>query len=273
MGARTVAAIGLGVLAACSGGQSTPTSTELRFSGTAPRADFLVEYAQSIGWGSADLERNYSARFSLTAIGMDGGQTRLLATLDSLSVVHATPHGRGLVDARHLVGVEFELSLPAKGGRPAYPENTPVLLMPGNLEGELSVSRFMDFAFPALPEDAVGTGDSWTGESTHPHVEAHVHTTAAMTTEYQLTGWEVVDGVECARIEGRMAGEVTAAPSDLYGSTVEFTGTIEGEFTWMFDPTGGALVSVEGQTTSDGTLTVDGEATPIRQQTQIRIAR
>ncbi|MDH3734671.1 MAG: hypothetical protein OEU54_14170 [Gemmatimonadota bacterium] len=268
-----VLAVGLPALFACSADSSSREPVELRFAGDAPEATFVVDYDQEIAWGIATLERTYGARYALTGLGSEDGDVRLGARLDSLFVVHSTPHGRGVVDARHLEGAEFQLSVPTSGGRPGYPDDAPVLLMPGNLEGELSVGRFMDFAFPALPEESVGVGDTWVAESEHPHVEAHVHATARVRTEYRLAGWEVVDGVECARIEGRLTGDVVAAPYEQYGATVEFSGTLEGDVIWLFDVEAGALVSATGETSSDGMLTSDGTTSTIRQQTRIGIAR
>ncbi len=263
------AGAGMSCLAACSGGAGVDGPLELRFAADGEPTAYVATYEQDIEWGSAHLERRYGIRYTLDRA--DG--SRVAVHLDSLGLVVSTPHGRQALDTRHLVGSEFELAIDAIDGRPTYPADTPLLEMPGVLEGEVSIRRLMDFGFPELPDGPIQVGDRWTAQSTRPQVEAHVAATAVFTTDYHFSGWETIDGVDCARIEANVAAEVSVVPYDLHGATVEFAGTLAGDLTWFFDPSTEVLVRLTGETLSDGMLTVAGNATPIEQSTRIRIEK
>jgi len=268
------AAVALAV-AACSGGTGSGGSVELRFEAGAASRTYVASYEQDLEWGSAAIERRFGARYTVAGTGATpaapGAATAsdagLRLRLDSLAIVVTLPHGRQAFDTRHLVGDEIDLSVASRGGRPGWPDDLPTLEI-GMMEGRVSLDRLLDFGFPELPEGPVAVGERWTGSATAPDVEANVHATAAVTTEYELAGWETVDGVQVARIVGRLAGDVSAADP---GQATDFAGSLEGTLTWRFDPAAGALVDMSGETTSEGVLTVSGNESTVRQRTRVRI--
>jgi hypothetical protein len=273
---RCSAAVLLAALvAACSerGASEVATPIQLAFSGTAAPSSYLISYEQDIGWGSADLERRYGARIGLAGSGMTEGGVRLSARLDSLGIAQSTPHGRVAQDTRHLVGSEFDLVVATHGGPPTYSAGAPLYEMPGQLEGELAIQRLLDFGFPVLAQGLATPGAAWGVAGAAPYVAAHMHATATTTTDYVFLGHETIDGVDVVRIEGRMTGRVHAPEHDRYGTPTSFEGTIEGEFTWLFDPAEGSLYSMTGTTNSQGTMTAGGNESPIRQETRVRIER
>lgn len=277
--ARCGAAVLLAALVAACGGNGerganeVATPVQLAFSGTATPTSYRISYEQDIGWGSADLERRYGARIELTGSGMAEGGVRLSARLDSLGIAQSTPHGRVAQDTRHLAGSQFDLVVASHGGPPTYSAGAPLYEMPGQLEGELAIQRLLDFAFPVLAQGLATPGAAWGVAATYPYVAAHMHATATTRTDYVLLGHETVDGVDVVRIEGHMTGRVHAPEHDRYGTPTSFEGTIEGEFTWLFDPAEGNLHSMTGTTNSQGTMTAGGTDSPIRQETRVRIER
>lgn len=243
----------------------------MTFAANGQTTTYLAEYSQDIQWGSANLERRYGARYALTGLGGGDGGPQVSVRLDSLGVVVSTPHGRQVLDTRHLVGSEAEMAISGRGGIPLYADSFPVFEMAGVLEGEVPLSRLMNYGFPDLPDRPVQVGDSWTTHSSRPQIEAHLHLTANLTTEYRFEGWETVDGVDCVRIEGRMVGEMTTRGQIRYGVSHDYTGTLQGSLTWFFDPSTGTLVGMTGEESSDGVMTTETAETPIKQYTQIQI--
>ena len=90
-------------------------------------------------------------------------------------------------------------------------------------------------------------------------------------TEYRFTGWETIDGVDCARIEARVAGKMTAQAVLQYGQRADYTGTLEGQATWYFDPDTGSLLRMSAEESSNGLLTTGDKETPIQQHTRVAI--
>ena len=128
--------------------------------------------------------------------------------------------------------------------------------------------------FEALEADhPVEVGDTWTAESSREHVEAQLTMPATFTTEYRFAGWETIAGVDCVRIEGRVAGGMEGTGEQHLGPALEYSGTLEGRITWLFDPIAGAVVQASGEETSEGILTAGAAETPIKQTTLIEIDR
>ncbi len=265
-------AVGAGLLAvvACAPGQDEGP-LELRLAVNGNPSTYVADYQQDIDWAGTGLERRFGARYTLVGAGDGVGADRTTVRLDSLAAVMSTPHGRQVFDTRHLVGIEFELAISERGGIPQYPEDAPVLDMGPMMEREVSLSRLMNFGFPELPSDPVQVGDTWTTHSSRPQVEAVVHLMAEVTTEYRFAGWETVDGVDCARIEGRIAGEMEGLVGSEDDPAFTYAGTLQGNATWLLDPISGTLMSMTGDETSDGVLTQGEKETPIQQITRIQI--
>jgi hypothetical protein len=260
------------ILGGCGGGSGSVA--QMRFAPDAPPYSYVASYEQDVEWGAAEIERRYGARVTIpastrTAAAADG---RIRARLDSLGVAITIHGGRQAFDTRHLAGAELEMRIPPGGGPPTYFGDVPALEI-GMLEGRVSLDRLLDLGFPDLPPGPAAVGDRWSAEWTRPMIEAHVAATATITVDYELAGWDTIDGVECARIEGRLTGPITAGSAESEADATRYSGTVEGTLTWHFDPEAGSVVAMAGETASDGTLTVSGNDSRVRQVTRIRIER
>ena len=243
---------------------------DLRFASSDEPATYLASYEQDIDWGGAEVARRFGARYTVTAVGPGDGSLPATVRLDSLGVGVSSPHGRNVFDTRHLAGTEFEVRIPERGGIPVY-QDEPVFDMGAALERQVHLSRLVNYAFPELPDHPVEVGDSWTTQTSRQQVEAYLSMPADLTTEYRFAGWEVVEGVRCAKIEGNLASQMTAHAQLGDGQDVSYTGTLEGQATWLFDPGSGTLVRMTAEESSDGLLTQGEKDTPIRQHTQVQI--
>lgn len=264
---RAAVVVGAASILACAGESGGPA--ELRFEADGPPRTYLASYEQDVEWGAAAIERQYGARLTLSASGSPADATaRMRARLDSLGVAITIHGGVQSFDTRHLAGAEFEMLIPPGGGPPTYFGEIPQLEI-GMLEGRVTLDRLLDFGFPDLPSGPAAVGERWTAEWTLPIVEANVAATTTITVDYELAGWDTIDGVECARIEGRLSGDTSAAGPGHGGGSSDYAGTLAGSLTWHFDPGSGAIVRMSGETASDGTLTVSGNESRIRQATRL----
>ena len=268
------AGAGLLVLAGCSGDAEAGVEAplDLRFAASSEPYTLVAEYEQDIAWGTSEVLRRYGARYTFIVIGDGDGGLPASVRLDSLRVGMSSPHGRQVFDTRYLAGSEFKVTIPERGGTPAY-ESEPVFEMAGMLEGQVEISRLMNYGFPELPDRRVNVGDSWTTSTSRPQVEAYLTMPAELTTEYRFAGWETVEGVECVKIEARLAGEMTARAVLQHGQQADYTGSLQGQATWFFDPAAGVLMRMSGVESSDGLLTTGEKETPIKQETRIEIRR
>jgi hypothetical protein len=268
------AAAGLLAFAACSAdveaGEEEPL--DLSFAAFSEPRSYVAEYQQDIEWGTSEVQRRYGARYTFTRVGEGAGGLSATAVLDSLGVGVSSPHGRQVFDTRYLAGSEFALTISERGGAPAY-DAEPVFDMTGMLEGTVTLSRLMNYGFPELPDHPVTVGDSWTSRSARSQVEAYLTMPASIETEYSFTGWETIDGVDCARIEARIVGKMTAQAVLQHGQRADYTGTLEGHATWHFDPDAGSLLQMSGEESSDGLLSTGQKETPIKQHTRVEIRR
>jgi len=263
-------AIGLAAVTACSGGTGTQGPVDLRFaSGSAP-VTYRTVYQQSIEWGEALVVRTYRVRYVMAAGVGPAAPGPMDVVLDSMGVTVSTPHGQQTLDTRHMIGTEFTITLPQRGGTPTYTDE-PVFEMPGVLEQRVTLSRLMDYGFPHLPDHPVNVGDTWSATWSRPQIEVQLTMPAELTTEYTLTGWETVDGVDCVRIVGRVTGAMSSRTERSEGPAIKYAGTLEGELTWLFDPVAGRVLRVSGEESSDGVLTSGAADTAIRQTTTIEI--
>jgi hypothetical protein len=182
---------------------------------TASGVSYASELTQSVTWHSAlrelQGERTYRIGFTITTAAPAGDSIRATARVDSMRAVMDSPHGRQVIDTRRMVGNTFALTYAQRGG-PANYSDVPVADF-GMLGGAFPASTLIDYAFPAMPDHAVKTGDSWQHTWTRRQVDATSGTLAQITTLYTLLAFEKLDGAVVARVQVSSKGELSADTS------------------------------------------------------------
>lgn len=265
-----------GVVACSAGGGGDGASpVELRFAlADGEPLSYSAEYRQDVlldmGDHAMEAGRRYEARYTITGAGSADGHHQGSVRLDSLRIAVTTAQGRQAFDTRHLIGDEFEMTVGEAGGAPAYGGDVPALDLGPMLGGEVGPTLLMDFGFPQLPDRPVSAGDTWQGTIHRTHVEGILAVTAELTATYTLAGWETANGVECARIEASISGDLSGL-TEQHGASFDYSGTLQGTRVWLFDPSSGSVVRMDGEESTDGRMTSESVDAPVEQLTTVHI--
>jgi AraC family transcriptional regulator len=205
---------------------------------------------------TTDIEFDQSLTFTVAPGAMGDQGQELDVTIDSFEITMSTPQGTMSPATDHLTGKGFAMALDAKGKESGC-ENADGLTYVVPQSGEQSLSgQFCEF-FNELPEGMVKVGDTWESNVTvnegGPDADVRIDITSMNT----LSGFELVGGYDCARVESEFDGTVKGTGAQG-PATFVMTGTIEGSGTWHFAYKEGILVSDFSMGTSDGEITVQG---------------
>jgi hypothetical protein len=148
--------------------------------------------------------------FSTEAKGKKGNDLAIGVTVKSMHVSMASPQGELVPDTSTVTGKSFDMTVSAIGEESDLEGAASVRYDLGPA-GDRGLTAEFSNIFPDLPGRPIAIGDSWTTttDATEDTGQASIH--ISIENINTLTGFETIDGRECARI------------------AVEFTGTLEGE--------------------------------------------
>ncbi|MBD3349837.1 MAG: hypothetical protein GF400_11680 [Candidatus Eisenbacteria bacterium] len=204
----------------------------------------------------AEVRFDQDLRFTIVPGAREKERQALSITIEGFAIEMVTPQGPMSPPTDHLAGEGFRMALGPRGQEYDC-ENAEELtyLAPDSGEQNLS-SQFCEF-FPDLPDGPVVVGDTWESEMTIDEGTGDSGVTLSIQSLNTLTGFEEMDGHECARIESEFTG--TAQGSGTQGpATITITGTIEGSGTWHFAYEEGLVVSDFSMGVSEGEVIVEG---------------
>ncbi len=258
-----------GAAASC-GGDAGPVEMLYMYTAGQP-VEYVTTYQQAIevDMGNQPMTATRDFRVGFT---LDGENV----TLDSLRAAIISAQGRQAIDSRHLVGDNWVMHVPPRGGAPHYMGETPAVNMGAMSGGELPTAWLVDYTFPHLPTGAVEPGATWSSEYQRMHVEGSSPIRADLITDYTFVGYETVDGVRAARIESVMTGQLTSiegGEDEGESQAWVYAGTLSGTATWFFDPATGTLLKLTAHEESDGATSLDEMSAGISQTTEIEVQR
>ena len=217
--------------------------------------------------GSRVLRAGYSIRAAAAPVGVD---LNAIVRFDSVHVDLVLGPSQHRIDTRHLPGREFALRVPAAGGPPQYDgDGVPTMEMGDRGGGSVPASLLVEYAFPALTDEPVSVGSTWTERKTRRQLEASVWVTADVTTTHTVVGYDTVEGRRCLVIESESSG--STSDGSAHGATFEYAGNVRGSARWCFDAAGGALLSMSGEEVTSGLVDPDERSASIDQTSTITI--
>jgi hypothetical protein len=203
---------------------------------------------------AVDVKAGDSAVFSVTPRGREGDSYRLEVVIDSMHMQITSPQGELAPDLEDVVGRSFVMSLSPLGREHDLSEAEAIQYEVGP-EGKRSiVSRFQTL-FPDVPAGRLELGGTWTTRDTIREIGEGVELSILMESQNTLAGLEVVDGLDCARIEAPFTGTLEGEGQQM-GAAFVYDGEVQGSETWYFAHGEGYLVKVATEGTADGTLTI-----------------
>ena len=178
--------------------------------------------------------------------------------VDSMSLQIISPNGKQTIDTSPVTGKWFGLTLSPYGKELEFTGHDSIALEFGGMGGEKrNVKSFFREAFGDLPEEPVKIGDTWTTEDKVSENQSGMDINVNSENVYTLAGFEVVDGLDCAKITIETTGALDGAGEQM-GMDLTFEGDIESTSTFYFAYKEGYFVKSSTETFMEGTIAASG---------------
>jgi hypothetical protein len=214
---------------------------------------------------SADFDR--TLEFSMKSEGASEDNHDLTITVDSLVVELDTPRGEMKREIAELHGKSFGMVLSALGEASSFSGGGEVRYeMPP--AGTLSVQTEFEGFFPNLANGPLRVGDSWSSANQVTDTAFNSGKRINLESVHTLTGFETVEGMECAKITTSMHGMLDET-GERMTRTPEMTGSFEGTGVWYFAYEEGLLVRSSMTLRGAGVMTTGGGKGPPGRMSQV----
>jgi hypothetical protein len=216
---------------------------------------------------SRDAGFERTLEFSMKSEGASEDGHELTITVDSLMVEIDAPRGEMKREIAELHGKSFGMVLSALGEESSFSGGGEVLYqMPP--AGTLSVQTEFESFFPNLADGQVRVGDSWASTAQITDTAFHSGKKINLESVHTLTGFETVDGMECAKITTSMHGMLDETGERMTRAP-EMTGKFEGTGVWHFAYEEGLLVRSSLTLRGAGVMSTGGGKGPPRRMGQV----
>jgi len=197
-----------------------------------------------------------TTEFTVQPEGPSEGKQLLTFTIGSMT---ASVDMMGREMARELtevIGKSFEMTLTPLGEESILSgsEQLTYQLGPGGPQ-KLTID-FGGF-FPNLPDGLVQTGDTWTSTETIADISGG-DVTITLESMHTLSGFETIDGLDCAKITTRLTGTLGGGATQE-SKTYDFEGTVSGSGVWYFSHEERVLVRSTRTIKTNGQVTQSGQ--------------
>ena len=247
---------------------SGPADLSFSFPDESPVA-YTVHYQQAVqtDMGDAPIDATRDVSVQITFGGVD-------ATVSSMDAGVVTSDGRTELDTEGSAGSVFELHLSDAKSRPHFHGDIPTADLGAMEGGEISAGMAVEQAFLVFPEELVEIGGSWTEERRRLQIEGRIRTVADLATTYTFVGYEKVDGVWTARVDGETTGSMVPwrEPGEG-GEGWDYSGTLSGTATWYFDFNSGNVLRATVQESTEGTAVREETTALVTQTTTVEVQR
>jgi hypothetical protein len=120
-------------------------------------------------------------------------------------------------------------------------------------EGERSIEPTFHGILPDLPAGPVVVGDSWTATDSIVETSDDGEMLIVLNHTHTLSGYETVDGMECAKITNTFTGTITGSGVEQ-GMQLTSEAGIEGTETWYFAYKEGIFVGTSAEGAAKGVI-------------------
>jgi hypothetical protein len=210
---------------------------------------------------SIETDISSTSAFTIESKGQAENNHQLTITIDGMSLQIQSTTGELEPDMSTVIGKSFDMvfSFLGKEVELIGADSIEYELGP---EGTRSISSGFQDIFPDLAGRPVKIGDSWPAESTITEKSETSETVVRSSGTNTLVGFETIDGIECAKIQGEGTGTIESK-GEQQGVELITTGEISGTSTWYFDYKEGIFIKqiLEGKV--EGTIDVPSQGLQI----------
>jgi hypothetical protein len=239
----------------------TPDDQTLRYRVTIEQTHRMESPVESRGF-----EFDKTLEFSIQSTGSAEGNHDLTITVDSLIVELDTPRGEIKRVIHEVLGKSFGMTL-SPLGREVNFSGTGEVRYEQPPAGTLNVRTDLEGFFPNLKDGPVRVGESWKSSDLLTDTAFNSEKKIHLQSVHTLTGFETLDGMECAKFSTRMNGMLEQV-GDRMTRAPEMTARFEGMATWHFALEEGLLVRMSTTLRGGGEMITGGGKGPPTRMSQ-----
>ncbi len=225
-----------------------PKGQVLKYKTTGRQAESSEVMGQKI-----DVESKAESSYSLRSMGQTEKNLRLEVTIEQMSLHSKSPQREFSPDLSSVIGKSFVMTLTPLGEEMDV-SGAESIEFTGAAGKRNLASRFQT-VFPNPAGRPVLMDDSWTTNDAIVEKGESGRITIRFRNEHTLVGFETVEGLECARIQAKVTGDVEG-DGNQGGATYTVKGLYRGEDTWYFAYKEGILVRLLSSGVIEATIDV-----------------
>jgi len=221
-------------------------------------SDYKSEVNEVMGQ-EYETETTGTSKISFKSVGMKEGAHQLETTVEDMSLDIESPQMNLSPDLSPVIGKSFVMSLSSLGEELDVSGAEGLEYELGPIGNRNLLITFQIF-FPNLPENPIKVGESWTSTYTIDDKSASMSINVTLESVNTVDGFEIIDGLECVRINADVRGTVGGEGSQE-GAKLDIQGQLTGADTWYFAYKEGVYVSMISNASVDVTIEVSGPVT------------
>jgi len=201
-------------------------------------------------------ENKIKIAFTAKSKGLKENNQQLGITIDSMSININGPQGELSPDMSTVEGKSFDTTI-SRLGKELDLSGAESIQYDLGQAGKRDIASHFQSIFPDLADRPVKIGDSWTSKDDIKEKIGAGEIKISLESFNTLSGFETVDGLECAKITAKVTGTLEGGGEQM-GAELAFKGDIEGTETWHFAYKEGFFVKQIADISTKGTVGVRG---------------
>jgi hypothetical protein len=208
---------------------------------------------------SMNTENRSTMNYTITGKGSDNADNLLLEIkVDSMTVINTGPQGSQTLDTKSLTSKSFGLSVSSLGKEGDYTGTDSLYLdLTAMGGGRQTIDTFFRNPFPDLPERPVKVGEKWKSDDSRTENQGGMEIGIKSHSVSTLTGFETVNGLDCAKILVETTGTLDGAGQQM-GMDLTFEGDTESTTTWYFAYKKGVVIKASSEIFMEATIAASG---------------
>ena len=208
----------------------------------------MLQNVEMVGQSNTNMDLTFSAKSK----GIKDNKQMLGITIDDLSIKVESQQGNLNPDMSSVIGKNFDMNLSFLGKELNFDGAKKIKFSMGPQGDRDLYSQFQNI-FPDMAGKPLKIGDTWTTHDTIDIDEGGVILQMLFDNLNTLTGFETVDGFDCAKVTAKIKGTLSGQGSQG-GADFDMEGDIEADDVWYFAYKKGFIVKHNSDSFTEGTV-------------------